>query len=276
MIDPTRTIILAVALLAIAGAPSGARAGELDLTGALSNFTSSTGVGPWRQLTLSDREITGNDKPGLALTDRADADLGAPTHSLGLVLDDYHDFSPRFFGYASIGLADGNVLPSRSAYVEGDGKFGRSLAFVFGAGGGVVVNPDGTVQRYLNVGPTWYVGNTNVTLRWLPSFTNGRSGSSSGLLTVASGIAGKTVVTLTLLGGTEPPYGIVSTTTVVGIGQRVLFTGLDVKHWVNPKGGYHVGIELERLNDNTSGNLLYVRRGIIAGVFRQVGPGPAP
>jgi hypothetical protein len=69
---------------------------------------------------------------------------------------------------------------------------------------------------------------------------------------------------------------VVSISAPFGIGERVLFAGLDVKHWVNPKGGYHVGIELEHLSDSTTGNLLYVRRALNVGVFREIGPGPAP
>ncbi len=81
---------------------------------------------------------------------------------------------------------------------------------------------------------------------------------------------------MTLLAGSEPPYGIISTTTLLESPQSVLFAGIDVKHWVNPKGGYHAGIEIERLNDRASGDLLYVRRALNVGIFRQIGRGPAP
>jgi YaiO family outer membrane protein len=269
-------LAFAGALIALAFAPLATRAGEVDLTGSLSSFTSSTGIGPWKNVTLIDRETFTNDTPALALIDQADSDLIAPTHSLGFVLDDYHTLSPKFFVYAAFGMASGNALPTRNGYLEGDMKFGRALATVVGVGAGVVVNADGTVQNYLNIGPTWYHNNMNVTLRWLPSFTSGRSGASSGLLTWANGAPGTTVTTLTLLGGNQPPYGIVSITTPSGAGQRVLFAGIDVKHWLNPKGGFHIGIELERLNDETTGNLLYVRRALNVGVFREIGPGPAP
>lgn len=84
------------------------------------------------------------------------------------------------------------------------------------------------------------------------------------------------VSTLTLLGGSEPPYGVVSISSPFGIGERTLFAGIDVKHWVNPKGGYHVGIEFEHLSDSTTGNVLYVRRALNVGVFREIGSGPAP
>jgi YaiO family outer membrane protein len=270
-----RSLLCAGAFFAFL-APIAGRAGELDLTGSLSTFTSPSGVGPWRFLTFTDSEVVGNDKPSIALVDRADADTGDQGHSFGVVLDDYHDWSPRFFTYVAAGTSSGTLLPTRNGYAEGDLKFGPALATVMGAGAGINVNPDGTIQRYFSVGPTWYHNNMNVTLRWLPSFTSGRSGSSSGLMTWANGAAGSTVSTLTLLGGNEPPYGVVSAATSVDTGERVLFAGFDVKHWLNPKEGFDIGIELERLNDDTSGNLLYVRRGINVGIFREIGRGPAP
>ena len=276
MIFKPCAILVAGALLALAIVPLGARAGELDLTGSLSNFTSSTGMGPWGNVTLTDRETLRYDTPGLALVDQIDHDSVAPTHSLGFVLDDYHTFSPQFFMYAAFGMASGAALPTRNAYLEGDMKFGAALQTVFGLGAGTVLNADGTVQNYLNLGPTWYHNDMNLTLRWLPSFTTGRSGASTGILTFADGAAGKTVSTLTLLGGNTPPYGLISFQTPNEIGQRVLYAGIDVKHWLSPKGGFHVGLEFEHVNDATTGNLLYVRRGIIFGVFRQIGPGPAP
>ncbi len=140
-------IFVAGALLALLTAPFGAQAGELDLTGSLSSFTSSTGIGPWGNVTLSDRETLKNDSPGLALIDQIDQDAVAPAHSLGFVLDDYHTFSKRFYVYAAFGMASGAALPTRNAYLEGDMKFGRDLQTVFGAGAGTVVNPDGTVQN---------------------------------------------------------------------------------------------------------------------------------
>ncbi|HEV8020891.1 MAG TPA: YaiO family outer membrane beta-barrel protein [Candidatus Lustribacter sp.] len=276
MIIQRCAILVAGVLLALITPPLGARAGELDLTGSLSNFTSPTPLGPWGNVTLTDREVLRYDTPGLALVDQIDGGGVGATHSLGFVLDDYHTFSPRFFVYAAFGLANGAALPTHNAYLEGDMKFGAALQTVIGLGAGTVLNPDGTVQNYLNVGPTWYHNNFNVTLRWLPSFTAGRSGASTGIVTLADGEAGKTVSTLTLLGGSSPPYGIVTLQAPSAIGQRVLFAGIDVKHWVNPKGGFHVGFEYQHLTDATTGNVLYVQRTVVLGVFRQIGPGPAP
>jgi YaiO family outer membrane protein len=269
-------LVLTAALVVLLIAPQAARSGELDLTGSLSSFTSPSGVGPWSNVTLTDRETLANDTPGLALIEQVDGDAVAPMHGLGFVLDDYHTWSPRFFTYAAFGMASGSALATRNGYLEGDMKFGPALATVIGLGAGTVVNADGTVQNYLNIGPTWYHNNFNVTLRWLPSFTSGRAGASTGILTLANGAVGTTVSTLTLLGGSNPPYGVVSNSAPFGIGERVLFAGLDVKHWVNPRSGYHVGIELEHLSDSTTGNLLYLRRSLNVGVFHAIGPGPAP
>jgi YaiO family outer membrane protein len=267
-----RTFWFFVSLVATFVLPLAARGGELDLTGSLSSFSSPGNLyGPWRSVTLSDREQIGKDKPGLSLVDRADADAGGPTHGLGAVLDDYHDWSSKFFSYVAVGVSSGNLLPTRSVYLEGDAKFGPLLALVVGAGAGVTVNPDGTIQRYFNVGPTWYHGNMNVTLRWLPSFTNGRMGASSVLLTLANGAEGKTVTTLTLLGGNQPPNGIVVAEVAAGLGQRVLLGGISVKHWLSPKSGYTVGLELERLTNSTTGNEIYLRRGLDVGIFRVIG-----
>ncbi len=195
-----------------------------------------------------------------------------PTHSVETVLDDYHDWSPKFFTYAAVGVSSGNLLPTRSAYLEGDAKFGRLGATVMGFGAGTVVNPNGVVQNYLNFGPSWYHNNMNVTLRWLPSFTTGRTGTSTGLLTIANGAEGVSITTLTLLAGNQPPNGIVAVAIPNQIGQRAILGSLDFKHWLNRKGGYDVGIEMERLTDSASGNMIYIRRALNVGFFREVGP----
>jgi len=54
-----------------------------------------------------------------------------------------------------------------------------------------VVNPNGLVQRYVNLGPTFYWNNFNVTLRYLQTFTSGRVGAGTGIATIQSGQTGK-------------------------------------------------------------------------------------
>jgi len=263
-------------LFALALLPLAARAGELDLTGDLSGFTSPGSVyGPWDTLTATYRWVTGPDTPSVTLVTRADHDYLGPTNSNGTVLDDYHTWSQRFFTYAALGLAAGTVLPNRSIYVEGDGKFGRNLTTVFGAGIGVVVNPNGVVQRYINFGPTFYETNFSVTLRYVQTLTTSRVGAGTGILTFQTGHTGKTISTLTLLAGSQPPNGIADPTQVAAFGQRTVYAGFEVKHWTGPKGGILAGVQMSRLNDQLSGNQLYLQRGITLGIFRDIGP-PLP
>jgi YaiO family outer membrane protein len=262
-----------VLLFALALLPLAARAGELDLTGDLSGFSSPGNVyGPWDTATGTYRWVAGADTPSVTLVSRVDHDQLAPTNSFGTVLDDYHTWSPRFFTYAAVGLAAGTVLPNRAFYVEGDEKVGRNLTTVLGGGVGVVVNPNGLVQRYINVGPTFYATNFNVTLRYLQTFTTGRVGTGTGILTVQGGQTGKTISTLTLLAGDQPPNGIAEPAQPIEFGQRTVLAGFGVKHWIGSKGGILAGVSVERLNDRMTGMGIYARRGITLGIFRNIGP----
>jgi YaiO family outer membrane protein len=268
-----RSIAILVVALAVLMAPLTARAGEWEIIDTASGFTSPGNVyGPWNNITLSDREKIGNDKPGIALIEQADGDRLGPTHGLEVALDDYHDWTPKFFTYAAVGVSSGNLFPTRSAYLEGDAKFGKDGATVMGFGGGVVVNPNGVVQNYLNMGPSWYHNNFNVTLRWLPSFTSGRMGTSTGILTAAAGAEGVSITTLTLLAGNQPPNGVFATTLPNQFDQRALLGSIDFKHWLSRKGGYEAAVALERLTNSASGSVTYIRRALSLGVFVEVGP----
>jgi YaiO family outer membrane protein len=264
---------LVLVILALLLWPHSARAGELDLTGDLSGFSSPGNIyGPWDTLTGTYRWVAGPDTPSVTLVTRADHDVLAPTNSFGTVLDDYHTWSQRFFTYAALGLSAGTVLPNRSIYVEGDEKFGRDLTTVMGGGIGIVVNPNGVVQRYINVGPTFYAANYNVTFRYLQTFTTSRVGSGTGIFTFQTGQTGKTISTLTLVAGNQPPNGLAEPSQLAAFGQRTVSAGLEVKHWIGTKGGILAGVQVARLNDQLSGNTLYTQRGITLGIFRNIGP----
>jgi YaiO family outer membrane protein len=267
-------LVRLIAVLAIVVLPCAVRAGELDLTGDLSGFSSPGDVyGPWQSLSAGYRWVAGpDDTPSVTLVTRSDRDRLDPTNSNGLTVDDYHTWSPRFFTYAAVGLASGDVLPTRNFYVEGDQKFGATLATVFGAGVGVIVNPNGVDQRYINVGPSFYARGYNVTLRYLQTFTTGRTGTGTGILVFQTGATGRTIGTLTLLAGDQPPNGVVSSSQSIAFGQRALFGGVGIKHWIGPNGGILGGLSIERLDDRMSGNLIYVQRTVTIGVFRNIGP----
>jgi YaiO family outer membrane protein len=267
-----RLALLLLCLLALV--PAAARAGELDLTGDLSGFSSPDDVnGPWRTYTGTYRwQASLKDTPSVSLVTRYDGDRLAPTWSNGTVVDDYHDFDTKTFGYAAIGLAAGTVLPTRTFYIEGDRKFGPSLNTVFGAGVGVVVNPNGLVQRYINFGPTYYGYKFNVGVRYIQTFTTGRTGAGTGIFTFQAGETGKTIGTFEVVAGDQPPNGFASASAVAEIGQRVIQASLSVKKWIGKNGGILAGVDVERLNDRLSGDGLYARRGISLGVFRNIGP----
>jgi YaiO family outer membrane protein len=267
----SRLAVLAAAAVGLA--PLGARAGELDLTASFSNFSSAGNIyGPWTAPSTTYRWNAGADTPSVTFVTRDDADRLAPTHSNAAAFDDYHDWSPRFFSYAAFGVASGNVLPTRNFYLEGDQKFGSGLNRVIGGGFGLVVNPNGVVQRYINVGPAFYAKGFNASVRYLQTFTAGRTATGTAIATFEAGRSGTTVSTLTLLAGDQPPNGVVSPAQSVAFGQRALFAGLSVKHWTSPGGGVTFGLELARLNDRKTGNAFYARRGLNIGIFRYIGP----
>jgi YaiO family outer membrane protein len=269
-----KTLLALAATLAFAVAPLCARAGEFDLTGDLTGFSSPGDVyGPWQALSATYRWQAGtHDTPSITFITRSDRDRLNPTHSDGVTVDDYHDWSRRFFTYTAIGLSGGNVLPTRDFYTEGDEKFGRSLTTVFGAGVGVIVNPNGVDQRYINIGPSFYANKFNVTLRYLQTFTTGRTGTGTGLATFEAGETGKTISTLTLLAGDQPPNGVVTSAQTVEFGQRTIFAGLGVKHWTSSRGGFLAGVSFERLTDRQSGDPVYFARNLEVGIFRNIGP----
>lgn len=254
--------------------PAAARAGELDLTGDLSGFTSDQNVyGPWRTLTGTYRwQASFKDTPSVTLVMRGDADRLGPTHGDGITIDDYHDFDAKTFGYAAVGVAAGNVLPTRNFYLEGDRKFGPTLSTVFGVGVGVVVNPNGVIQRYINAGPTYYGKKFNVGVRYLHTFTTGRTATGTGIFTFQAGETGKTISTLQFVAGDQPPNGIATASDSISFGQRVVDVDFSVKHWTDKDGGFIAGIGFERLNDRLTGTALYARRGVTLGIFRTIGP----
>ena len=254
--------------------PAAARAGELDVVGDLSGFTSDQDVyGPWRTLTGTYRwQASLKDTPSVTLVTRGDGDRLGPTHSQGVTIDDYHDFNAKTFGYAAVGVSSGTVLPTRNFYVEGDRKFGPTLNTVVGLGVGVVVNPNGVIQRYLNFGPTYYGYKFNVGVRYLHTFTTGRTATGTGIFTFQTGETGKTISTLQVVAGDQPPNGVATASDTISFGQRVIVVDLSVKHWTDKNGGIIAGIGLERLNDRMTGTGLYARRGLTFGIFRNIGP----
>lgn len=61
-------------------------------------------------------------------------------------------------------------------------------------------------------------------------------------------------------------------TSTAAFGQRTVLAGFEVKHWTDKNGGLLAGVQIERLNDRMTGNLIYVRRSLTLGIFRNIGP----
>ena len=223
---------------ALALAPQAVRAGELDLTGDLSGFTSPGNVyGPWQTLTGTYRWVAGPDTPGVTLVTRAIA-INSPRRTATVWCSTITTPGRRAFSPMPRGASRPETCCRTAASTSKAMRKSGSTTTVLGGGIGVVVNPDGPVQRYINVGPTFYANNFNITLRYLQTFTTGRTAAGTALMTVQSGQTGKTVSTLTLLAGDQPPNGIAEASQIAVFGQRTVLAGFSVKHWTDPRAAF--------------------------------------
>jgi len=258
-------------LIAVTGVAS-ADPSDVSLTGILTGFTSGgNDYGPWRWFELDDRSHIGADSPGFELIDRGDDDRPLATHGNLLTIDDYHRFSKRFNAYASLGAGSGNVLPTHTAYLEGDYKLGQDLRWVVAAGAGVIANPNGTVQRYVSYGPTYYGNNYNVTVRLLPTSTSGYPTTITTLATIQTGSQGHAKSTLTVLDGNQAPSTLIDVFAPPAAGAHAVYASYLYQKWLSPRGGYKVGLQFERLSDLSDSGLIYLERGITIGAFGEVG-----
>lgn len=234
---------------------------SIEFQNADSGFTSpGNGVGPWQTRTLTLRIDGTRDSPGVELINRNDLDPAAPQHSNGLVLDDYHNFSSRFFSYASLSAAAGNILPNRSAYVEGNEKFGP---FVFGAGAATYANPNASALNQLSIGPTYYWPKVNVTFRYMPGWLDPGGYIGTYLLAVTQGIDRRATTALTLQLGAQPPF---NNPALVGADQRAYAATLLYKRWIG-RLGVEAGADYAYVTRPSDSTLIYIQRGFIVGAF---------
>jgi len=266
-----RLLLCCVFLLAATGSAA-ADPSEVSLTGILAGFTSGgNDYGPWRWFELDDRSHIGADSPGFELIDRGDDDRPLATHGNLLTVDDYHTFSKHFAMYAALGAGAGNVLPTHTAYLEGDYKLGGGLRWVAAAGVGVISNPNGTVQRYVNYGPTYYGNNYNATVRLLPTSQAGYPTTITTLATVQAGRQGQAKSTLIFLDGNQAPSTLIDVFAPPAAGAHAVYVSYLYQKWLSDRGGIKIGVQFERLSDLTDSSLIYLERGITVGVFSEVG-----
>ena len=238
-------------------------------------FTPGATYGPWRFETLDWRSAQiGRDTPGANLTHRTDHDGANVTHSTQFVADDYHMWTQKFFTYTALGIASGTILPKNSAYLEADTKIGS--AWILAAGYGVYNNPDGLVQDYLNVGPSYYFPGGNATVRYIPLWTHGQVGAPSYTANLQLGNEGRFVTTLSWQGGVEPEFAVNDPSVANRFANRTTVFDIDFKKWQSPRFGYHLGFDYASQIARSTGENIYTRHGITAGLFFGIGSTTAP
>jgi YaiO family outer membrane protein len=261
-----RASILCIAFWCALVAPAAADepATTFSLEGTTTALTPGDTYGPWDWLIAAFRTTAGNDKPGVQILTRSDRDTGAPTSGTSYILDDYHQFSEHAYGYASLQLSSGDLLPTRGAYVEGDAAVAKGVAF--GSGVGLLVNPGGSIQEYLSLGPTFYFPHGNATLRYLPLWTRNDMGASSILASATFGDEGHSSATVTLQDGVEPSYATNEILLTQGVAERAFATELSTRHFIAPHFGYDVGVQYAVVTDRQTGAFIYRGLGFSFGV----------
>lgn len=264
-----RYVLAACALLLAASLGTGHATADQQATATATttaySFGGNQNYGPWTVQSFEYRFQLPADVPAITLVDRNDNDRPVSTGSRAVYLDDYHTFSSRFYAYAQVAAADGTLLPYRSAYLEGDAKFGRRGALVIAAGGALLQNADGTTTRYASFGPTLYSGQMAFTVRFMPANTNG-IGTSATQFAAQYNRAGRDQISLVLLEGTQPNVLAGLPADLAGF-QRVRQGTLTIRHWITRDSGFVVGGTLANFNDARSASNSYRQRGVTFGVF---------
>ncbi|MHB8231138.1 MAG: YaiO family outer membrane beta-barrel protein [Vulcanimicrobiaceae bacterium] len=247
-------------------------AATVDVSATTLVFSPQATYGPWQFDTVAYRAVSGNDKPGLSFTARSDRNGPSLDNGRFYVLDDYHQLSGRAFLYGAVQIGDGNVFPSTGAFLEGD----MSVAprFAVGAGGGMYHYANGLMQRYLSVGPTYYFPHGTATVRYLPIWTQGQVAASAILANVSVGDPGRTVTSLTVQSGVQPVFVVNDPTIASRFADRGVTVDLAIKHWMNPRLGFDVGLDYGTESDRNSGAVVYRRRGVTLGIFAGMGHAP--
>jgi hypothetical protein len=146
-----------------------------------------------------------------------------------------------------------------------------STGLVLAEGYGALETPTGLSQTYVNVGPQLYFPHGSVTVRFIPLWTQGQAGASSIEGSLQLGDEGKTLTTLTLQNGIVPAYAPTNPLISDTVQDRVFAADLSVKHWIQPRLGFELGVNLSHATDRFSGANVYNSTGATVGVFVGVG-----
>lgn len=271
---PIPLIVAAVLALpaAFAARPAAADVPATLFEGSASSIGLQPGnvYGPWQFATFDVRSTAGSDdKPGFTFVARHDGDSGAPSSGTTGILDDYHQWTPRLFTYAQVEFSSGSLFPTRGAYLEADPTLVPNL--VIAEGYGALETPIGLAQRYVNVGPEFYFPHGSVTVRYIPLWTQGQVGASSFEGDLSLGDEGSTLTTLTLQSGVVPAYAATNPAVAAQFQNRVLAANLSVKHWIDSRFGFELGVDAGDASDRFTGKSVYNSLGATLGVFVGVG-----
>lgn len=229
--------------------------------------------GPWQFATLNVNTTAGaDDKPIFTFVTRRDGDSGAPSNGTTGILGDYHQWAPRLFTYGQVELSNGTLFPTRGAYLEADPTV--SPNFVIAEGYGALETAYGLAQRYVNVGPELYFPDGSVTVRYIPLWTQGQSAASSFEGNLSLGHEGFTLTTLTLQSGVVPAYEAINPAIAAQLQQRIEAANLSVKHWIDARFGFDIGVDAGHASDRFTGASLYSSFGATLGAFVGVGHSP--
>jgi YaiO family outer membrane protein len=241
--------------------------GQLTITDQQSGFTSPGDLyGPWSVQTLQWQWQAGaDDIPSITLFDRNDDDRPTSSTSHAVYADDYHTWSHRFYTYAQVSLANGDIQPYNLAYLEGDVTLDPQLNVVAAAGGGVTRNPDDTSTRWISAGPSVYLGPMVYEIRFMPANTNGVATSATQGI-IEYNRLGHDQVVLSYIDGSQPSVLVAFPPSYTTF-QRLNEADVTWRHWLRPTFGILVGATDGNHYDRTTGASIYHQHGITLGLF---------
>jgi YaiO family outer membrane protein len=241
--------------------------GQVTVTNQNSGFSSPGDIyGPWSVQTLQYQWQAGsNDIPSITLFNRNDDDRPTGASSRAVYADDYHTWDRRFYTYAQISAADGDIQPYNLGYLEGDLSLDPQLNVVASAGAGVTRNPGDTSTRWLNLGPSFYAGPMVYEVRFMPANTNGIATSATEGV-IEYNRLGRDQVVLTYLDGSQPSVLVAFPPSYTTF-QRLNEADITWRHWLRPDFGILVGGTDGNHYDRFTGATLYHQRAITLGLF---------
>jgi len=227
--------------------------------------------GPWYVENFSNRDYFHKGSVGFEFENESTLDRLNPHTGQYIVLDNYYDWTPGFFTYASVGVGTAQPFPSSSLFLEGDFHVLRSAPLLIGLGGDVTRDFTGVSERYLSIGPTYYWPHFNASLRYHPLTASNGNSSAATDVALEYGDEGRSLTDLTIEAGGSLLAVQSNGISTLAPGERNFSFDLEHKQWVSSHGGYRVGVTYAHLTDRATGNLIYTQHGIVLGAFTSFG-----